>query len=718
MIKVGRVLFAAGRGAMGCGLSITALILAAPGLAHAQTASEKSSDALPPITVEAAQPSKAKKKKAYKAPASAPAAAEAETAAADPSNESTVKGPLGKGADVTITSKDLDRTQPQTIQNLYSSQTAVTAGGTTQASTKVYVHGIEETMLNVQIDGARQAQRNGFHHNGNNVIDPSMLKGVAIDAGAASADAGPNALGGAIRYTTKDVSDLLKDGQKLGGFAALSYDTNSSTFKKSGSAYGKSNGFEILGYASGADGNSYEDGHGNTVAATDVDLVNYLGKLAYESPEGHRFAVSGEHVSDEGLRPFRTNLSVLHPGFAPAYAETERDTFTFKYTSTKPTAWYDPEVSFYSNDTRLDRHRPAGVCGVAVASFGCTAYGVVDIESIGGKVQNTFVVGPGKLTTGVDFYRDETHTVHPADMHPNFAGSFGETLTNFGAYAQYRFEPIEHLRVSTGLRADANRLEAADGSEHDTSGVSPNISLEYDLTRQLTAKASYGYSFGGIPLYEAILLRPNNPASYDPGLDPQKSESYKAGLAFEESGLLIEASYFNTRITDPVCPSCTVVVNDGDIETRGVDVSARYSWRSGTIGANYIHAVTEFDGGPLSPTAWYYGTPVGDQLKIFGHYEFERTGFAVGFLSQFVFDYDELENFPGPGGVIGVLEGYDVHNVYAQWVPNFAPSLTLRADVLNVFDTYYIDRANAFGGSLVPIANQGRTFLLSGKVEF
>ena len=317
MIKVGRVLFAAGRGAMGCGLSLAALILAAPGLAHAQTAAEKSSEALPPITVEAAQPSKAKKKKAYKAPASAPAAAEAETATFDPSNESTVKGPLGKGADVTITSKDLDRTQPQTIQNLYSSQTAVTAGGTTQASTKVYVHGIEETMLNVQIDGARQAQRNGFHHNGNNVIDPSMLKGVAIDAGAASADAGPNALGGAIRYTTKDVSDLLKDGQKLGGFAALSYDTNSSTFKKTGSAYGKSNGFEILGYASGSEGNSYEDGHENTVSATDVDLVNYLGKLAYESPEGHRFAVSGEHVSDEGLRPFRTNLSVLHPGFAP-----------------------------------------------------------------------------------------------------------------------------------------------------------------------------------------------------------------------------------------------------------------------------------------------------------------------------------------------------------------------------------------------------------------
>ena len=720
MTKVGCGVRSAGRGAAGgYGLSLVALMLAAPGAAQAQSAADKSQP-LPPITVEAAKPAKSKPKKKAPAPAPAPLepVAEPESSAELPVDQVTVKGPLGKGADVTITQGELARTQPQNIQDLYSRETAVTAGGTTQSSTKVYVHGIEETMLNVQIDGARQAQRNGFHHNGNNVIDPSMLKGVAVDAGVSSADAGPNALGGAIRYTTKDVSDLLKEGQKLGGFAELSYDTNANVFKKSGAAYGKSNGFEILGYASGSDGDAYEDGRGNIVAATDVDLVNYLGKLAYESADGHRFSASAEHISDEGLRPFRTNLSVLHPGFGPAFAISERDTYTFQYSTTRPTAWYDPEASFYYNDSQLERRRPAGVCGVAAASFGCTAYGTVDIESIGGKVQNTFVVGPGKLTAGVDFYRDETTTVHPSDMHVNFAGRFGETLTNFGAYVQYRFEPIEHLRVSTGLRADANRLEAADGSDLDTSGVSPNIALEYDLTRQITAKASYGYSFGGIPLYEAMLLRPNNPSAYAPGLDPQNSESYKAGLQFSESGLLIEASYFNTRIQDPVCPSCAVVVNDDDIETRGVDVSARYSWRSGTIGANYIHAVTEYGDGPLTTTSWYYGTPIGDQLKIYGHYEFANTGLAVGFLSQIVFDYDDLEFVPGPGGPYGVLEGYDVHNIYAQWVPNFAQSLTLRADVLNLFDTYYIDRANAFGGTLVPIANQGRTFLLSGKVEF
>lgn len=735
MIKVGCQQFAAGRGALSCGLAIAALLLTAPSIAQAQTATAKSVETLPQVTVEASQSSKPKAKATKKvkkapvvideyadaAPIPAPPMATATTAASgSPGNAISATGLQGKGVgmNVTITPGDLSQTQPQSIQDLYARQTAVTAGGTTQSSTKVYVHGIEETMLNVQVDGARQAQRNGFHHNGNNVIDPSMLKGVAIDAGVSSADAGPNALGGAIRYTTKDVSDLLKDGQTLGGFAALSYDSNANVFKKVGSAYGKSNGFEVLGYASGSDGDAYEDGRGNTIAATDVDLVNYLGKLAYESPEGHRFALTGEHISDEGLRPFRTNLSVLHPGFPAAYAETERDTFTFKYTTTRPTDWYDPEVQVYSNTNRLDRQRPPGVCGTAAAGFGCTAYGVVEIESIGGKAQNTFVVGPGKLTTGVDFYRDEAKTVHFADMHPAFAGRFGETLTNYGAYAQYRFAPIQELRISTGLRADANRLEAADGSDLDTSGVSPNASLEYDLTQQVMAKASYGYSFGGIPLYEAILLRPNNPASYAPGLDAQNSESYKVGLQLQESGFLIEANYFNTRITDPVCPSCEVVVNDGDIETRGVDVAARYSWQSGTIGVNYIHAITEFADGPLTTTSWYYGTPVGDQLKFYGSYEFEHTGLSVGFLSQFVFDYDELEFVAGPGGNFGVLEGYDVHNVFAQWIPNFAPNLTLRADVLNIFDTYYIDRANAFGGSLVPIPNQGRTFLISGKVEF
>lgn len=637
-------------------------------------------------------------------------------------SESTGIGPLTQGNDVTIGGPTLQSQQPSTIQGLFAGQTTVSAGGTTQSSTKVYVHGVEETLLNVQIDGARQPQRNGFHHNGNNLIDPAMLKSVAIDAGASPADAGAHALGGSIRYTTKDATDFLKPGQTMGGFGKLSYDTNAETFTKSGAAYAALNGLEILGYGLQADGEAYEDGDDNEVFGTNVDLLNFLGKVAIEAPSGDRFAFSGEYIRDEGIRPVRANLGFSSFGgvYPYTYNESERETYTFKYLNTKPSDLFNPEISLFYNKNTLNRPSPETPCA---GGFGCTAFGVVEIESVGGKAQNTFKVGRGALTIGGDFYRDEVTTTRSNIFAP-FDGVFDETLTNVGAFAQYRLALAEPFRLSVGLRVDHNELDSKDGQTFENTGVSPNVSAEYDLTHWLTAKASYGYSFGGIPTYEAILFRPTNPI-YSPTLDPQWGQTAKAGLLFKNGGFQAEASYFDTRIIDPVCANCTVgdtgpVVNLGDIEINGVDISAQYSWRNARLAANYTHTESDFGDGPLLTTSYYYGTPFGDILKLSGFYQFEGTGVTVGFLSQFAFEYDDLANVPFPRSATtyGKLEAYDVHNVFAEWKPEAVPNLTLRADVLNLFDEFYVDRATAVGGTLVPLTSQGRTFVLSGKVEF
>jgi hemoglobin/transferrin/lactoferrin receptor protein len=739
------------------GLTMAALIFLSPGHpALAQDSAGKADD-LPEVVVEtpsATTPGNSgasKKKSQAKAKKSASQPAPVASGPSDddfddgpavtPGDNTSNDGPLSKGNDVTISQSEINRTQPQSVQGLFAGESAVSAGGSTSASYKVYVHGVEETFLNVQIDGARQSQRGAFHHNSNNLIDPSMLKGVAIDAGAAGADAGPHSLGGAIRYTTKDARDFLSPGQPMGGFVSLSYDSNAHTFKKSASAYGMSNGFEILGYASWADGDAYEDGRGNTIVATDVDLVNYLGKLAYEGSSGDRIAFSAEYITDEGIRPFRSNLALI-PGannLDYSYNESKRETYTLKYTTTKPSSLYDPEVSFYYNKSSLFRPPidppqraaipgPPIVCTPGETRFFCVGFGDVEIESIGGKVQNTFTIGPGKLTTGVDYYRDKSSVDH-------FGGTaiLSEEVRNFGGYAQYRFSPIDPLRISTGVRVDRNEQKGADGTEREDTGASPNVSAEFDLTRQLMAKASYGYSFGGTPLYEAILMRSTGiPAfptvpGYSADLEPQKSRQYKLGLAFKQSGFAAEGSYFDTRIIDPVCPNCSgvgaggaaLVINEPDVVTKGYDLSASYTWRAAKLAVNFSHIETEFDDTAISPLQYYYGTPVGDLLKISGYYKFEGTGVTIGFLSQFAFDYDDSADIPvQAGGTVGVLEGYDVHNVYAQWQPNAIKGLTLRADIFNLFDEFYVDRATAFGGAQEPLAAAGRTVMVTGKMQF
>lgn len=647
--------------------------------------------------------------------------------------------PNAVGNDVTITRSDIELKNPMTIQGLFSAETAVRAGGTTPSSTKVYVNGIEETLLNVQIDGARQPQRSGFHHNNNSIVDPEMLKGVAIDGGGSAADVGPHTLGGSIRYMTVDPDDLLKPGQRLGAFAKLSFDTNSKTFAKSGSVYGKANGFEILGYGNWAEGDPYKDGDGNTVIGTDVDLTNYLGKFAYEAPSGHRFAFSGEHIQDEGIRPFRANLALVEGYPNPfSFSEIARDTYTFKYTSTKPTSYFDPEVSFYYNKNVLNRPHPKnpvpfgpgnapppyfGVrCLPGVVLFQCTGYGDTQIESIGGKIQNTIVVGPGKLTAGTDFYRDESEVDHGGDTAIE-----GERATDIGVFAQYRFEPVKGVRLSTGSRFDWHELEAADGSTHNTSGASPNISGELDILDGLTAKASYGRSFGGIPLAEVILIR-DDPffgflPLYSSDLEAQYGQQAKGGLAFAKRGFSFEGYYFRTTIFDPVeagasPPEDPTIENLGDLVSKGYNLSASYSTENSRIAVSFQHTDTTFDGEAISTTSWFAGTPQGDMLVVSGHYRFAEANVLVGFISQFAFEYDDSKDVLIQGEPLGVLPAYNVHHVYAQWNPTFAEALTLRVDVHNVFDEQYVDRSTAIIPTGDPLTSPGRAFVLSGKLEY
>ncbi len=126
----------------------------------------------------------------------------------------------------TITAEEIETRQPATLNELFAqSPEVVVSGANRMAAQKIYVRGIEETMLNVTVDGAKLGG-NMYAHSGNFGIDPDLLKRVEVEAGAGSALAGPGALGGAIRYETKDPEDLLLPGRDQGYMLKLSAQTN------------------------------------------------------------------------------------------------------------------------------------------------------------------------------------------------------------------------------------------------------------------------------------------------------------------------------------------------------------------------------------------------------------------------------------------------------------------------------------------------------------
>lgn len=607
---------------------------------------------------------------------------------------------MARGADAAATiavgPAELERRNPGKMQDVFAGESGISVGGAVPLGQKVYVNGIEETNLAVRIDGARQNNK-VFHHTGTNLIDPSLLKAVRVDPGVAPADAGPGALGGAITYETVDVDDLLAPGRVLGGFVTGSYATNGDTVTAGASAYGRSNGLELLGYVNRAVGDSYEGGNGQTVEGTAADLVSGLAKLAYESPGGHRFEAAAERVKDDTNRPYRANIGRLpnRPDPVVRAYDMDRRTVSFTYATPDAVGLIDPEVVLAYSETELGIPEPFG-------SIGTTS-------SASGRIANTFNLSPvDSITAGIDFYDDEAH-------YEDLTAVMAEKARNVGAFAQARLQPIAPLDLSFGLRGDHQWFEGVNGTEIENAGLSGNVSAAYRLTDIVTLTAGYSNVWGGIALAENYIL--NDRWTYDPDMESVRAQNYTAGIETDWRGLSFGARVFRSDFADARDesfrggPSLTT-----DFETRGYTLSAGYRWATGFVTASFTDSEIEVAGrAPDTDVTQYLGAPLGKIIAVEAAHRFDSVGVSVGGVVQAALENTDTEEAGGRA-----LPAYEVVDLYVEYEPAMLEAVTLRLEANNVFDETYADRAT-YGqdfATVEPLREPGRSFLLKAKATF
>ncbi len=608
--------------------------------------------------------------------------------------------------------EEIDREQPQTLRDLFADEPAITVSGGSIAAQKLFVHGIAQSKLNVTVDGARQ-QNNVWHHNGNLFLDPGLLKAVEVVPGVAPADAGFGALGGSVAFETKDAVDLLLPGKSIGGRLTTTYDTNPDAIRGTIAGYGAAQGFDVLGLITRERGDDYENGDGDVEPGTDTDLIDVLGKVGYVSPDGHAFKFSAEYLNDDTVRRLRPNMGLVTTEMNRN--DLTRTTLTAKYSTTQPTALFDPEASLYYNKYELKRPNESGYVRPS-GDFNS------EVETIGGKLQNTFLVPLGSLTVGADFAHDEM-----AVERFHFPTDAAEEITQAGLFAQARLEPIERLSVSTGLRGDIQRYEAVDGQTFENAGLSPNVSAEYALTDWLSAFGGYSYVWGGLEASETALFHALN-YTYDSDLEPTRSHNLRAGLRTDYQGFGFEAAYFRTRMHDVMefadfnfRARTARRVNGEDLESRGFDVIASYSVASGGVSAKYTHTDVTYGDRIALPSDYNMGVAVGDVVTASGYYVYAPANLTLGASAQhaFAFEHSDLRD-----NGFEDLDDYTVVDLFAEWTPEpLAPHLTVRAEANNVFDAAYVSRASygqwsARGRSVSPVLEPGRSFLLSSTIRF
>lgn len=608
---------------------------------------------------------------------------------------------------VEVTDEDITRINPADLQELFASEPTIAVGSSLPMSQKLYVNGVEETNLSVRIDGSRQNNKI-FHHNATTLIDPSLLKAVSIDPGVAPADAGPGALAGAVEYETKDVGDLLEEGKSFGGYTLNEYSSNGNVFSTSNSLYGRQDGFEYLGFFKYAKGGLQKDGSDTGINGSGTKLLSGLGKVAYQSQEGHRLEFSYERVNDDEARPYRANIGQILGGRPVPLTrnyDLTRQNMIVRYTNEAATGWWDPTIQLSYSVTNLD------IPETTQNSNGQT-------DSINGKIENRFGLGNGSITAGVDFYSDTADMDYQllTDRTSDYVSQ--EKASNIGVYAQARLDLTERFHTSFGGRADFQRFEGMNGFSDNVSGLSGNLSGAYDLTDFLTASAGVSHVFGGVPLAENFI---QNPAwSYSEGVQAVTSNNVYAGLTarmgdFELSGKVFQTSIKNART--PTWGGGAGLTKD--MKSNGFELGLGYNWASGFARLGYANIDTTIDGATAdSYTGNYLTTPIGEIFTLEFAHTFVDHGVTIGASGQIVLS--ESDTSDSAGGAGEPLSGYEVFNAYAEYTPLQHDNLTFRASVNNIFDETYTSRAT-YGGefpTVVQLREPGRTFKLSLKAQF
>lgn len=602
----------------------------------------------------------------------------------------------------TITEDEIEARNPSSIKDVFAGESAVNAGGGAAIAQKVFVNGIEESLLSVTIDGARQ-NKSAFHHTGNVLLDPELLKSVEISKGLAPADAGPNALAGSIAYETKDAGDLLEDGDNFGGRAMLGTSDNGTDLESSLSLFGRQGGFEYLLSATRRSGGDYEDGDGNTVQGTQADLTDYVGKFAYESQTGHRFEFASSQTEDTGLRAAQAGpggILFIRPDFAGitsgpsvlAQGLSRRTSYTLTYSNTQPQGIWDPVFQLSHNEQEID----------AIGIYGTN-------KSFSGTFKNKFSIAGGSLTAGLDFF-DETAEGLGRGPGP-FASSGEEQLSNIGLFAQARQDLGSRGSVSYGARFDSQEFTGADGSEFSDDGFSANGSVDIILADNWTLNAGLASSWGGYELGEAALVNFGTAWDYT-GFTTSRAEAGRIGLRFDNGTWKASAAVFRTDVKDisAVLPSGGARGATADLTSEGVDASLEYNWGTGFARLNWTYSDVVIDGSAAGSTAYYLGRPMGQMIALEGGWALDDQ-WSFGGTAEIARDYSDAA---------APLDGYEVVNVYAAYTPRSLGNLEIRLDVRNLFDETYASRSSdGIDSSRVIALNEpGRTIGLTARLKF
>lgn len=592
-----------------------------------------------------------------------------------------------------VTAKQLEQKQAASLQEVFKDKTDFNVGGgSLPAAQKLYARGLEDTLMNVSIDGAQQTGYL-FHHQGRVGIDPDIIKAVEADAGTGAATAGPGALAGAVSFETKDATDILRKDEKAGAIVKSTYHSNGKGFKNTGTAFGRiGEQSGILVSASQLDTDSYKDGNGDTVKNTDIKQEDFFTKLSGDINEKHYASLSHENRVDEGNRNLRAHMiaSDWNPETEQKNARATT-TFNHKYKSGNPL--FNTKTTIYHTDANLDITNDGSQSGAGV-------------ETWGSDLRNTMNLDKADITFGTDYRHDRAYQTG--------AGTAGdEDLAVLGLYLQSDYHFAPDWLLSAGARFDRYDYNDNIGQNFSSEGLSPNVGLTWFATDDVNLFARHSRALRGVGTKEAyVMSRTTN----DSDIDPERAHTTEFGTEYEHGNLHAKVQGFTQRIENFIPNSTGTRDNAGTVAVWGYSADAGYRWGQLDSHVGVTLSRPTLNGEPLSDSNMSLGTSTGRTWTTGLDYHFTDQRVDIGWTGRAT---ERLTEVPS-----GSKEkpGYAVHDVYVSWRPVANTDFDLKFAVINLFDKQYLDQASygytARYNMWAGVPEAGRDFRLTAAMRF
>lgn len=615
--------------------------------------------------------------------------------------------------DDTVVRAELINHQAKDLKEIFAPDAEISVGGGgNPIAQKMYIRGMEESLLNLSVDGA-QINSKVYHHQSALILDPQLIKQVEVEKGTPAASAGPGALGGAIRYETVSAGDLLRPGQQAGGILTGSVSSNEG-WRSSGSAYGRfGEHADALFSASVMNTQNYQDGAGRTIPDSGTEQHNYLAKLGWQLTEQQRISASFQRSQDEGVRTARANMvGFAHP-VLPNDAIPQslaRDTATLNYKG-RQLGWADGlDATVYHSEVDSERtNKKARHWGETLTTRGA-------------DLMLRHAMGDHLLKYGLN-WRDEKSTANQAANPFGLTGNGRESMRVLGGFAETELS-FNSVTLTGGLRFDDYHYEDNHQQQFNSNGFSPSAGIRWQASDQLQLRAGYAQALRGVGLKEAFML---DIAQWKnlPSIKAEEADNTELGFQYQQGGFSLNGNVYRQTIDNFVttfsCPSSRGGCrgNLGLATIDGYELAASYRWGALSLGLSVADNRSELAGRKFNDGDLGLGTSTGRSWISRVGYSMPQYGAELGWLGRYT---EALDYQPVGSTVTQTKAGYGVHDIFVSWMPFQKDTLRLNLAVKNLFDQHYYDQAtyawNGWQNKVLGYSEPGRDVRLEASWKF